>query len=191
MKRPVLPGPPPLTFRAAPLQNKAQRFPLIPPFESHRGQSLKHSATFLVTLLRYLPEAPGGSGQSSREETSLTAKLAVGAGWPMGCFIPPGCCSRHPPGLQGGQSNTCSEGRKEPQSISESVALTDAHWGPRARSGFPLPAVRATFRLSCCPREGPALFSILRAFCQEEMAHCGAEHVLPVSSQVGRGKAKQ
>ena len=55
----------PLTFRAAPPRNKARRFPLISAFESHRRQSLKRFATFLATLLRYLPEALGGSGQGS------------------------------------------------------------------------------------------------------------------------------
>lgn len=156
MKRPVLPGSPPLTFRAAPPRNKERHFPLISPFESHRGQSLKCSATFLATLLQYLPEAPGGSGQGSREETSLAAKLAVGTGWPTGCFIPPGCPSRLPQGLQGGQSNACGEGRKEPQSIAESVALTDARRvpepGPAApRQQYMPPPGSAAARGGVCP----------------------------------------
>lgn len=119
MKRLVLPGSPPLTFRAAPPRNKEQCFPLIFPFESHRGQSLKCSATFLATMLLNLPEALGGSGQGSGEETLLAVKLAVSAGWLTGCFIPPGCCSWNPPQLcregklmhaaRGGRSHTASQ----------------------------------------------------------------------------------
>ena len=82
----------------------------------------------------------------------------------------------------------CSEGRKEPQSVSESVAPTDKRESPGAQPGCPSPAVRATSWLSCCPREVSALFSILPAFCQEETACDRAEHVLPISSRVGRGK---
>lgn len=184
MKRPVLLGLPPLTFRAAPPRNKARRFPLISPFESHRGQSLKCSATFLVTLLRCLPEALGGSGRGSREETSIVPKLAIGAGWSTGHFIPPGCRSWHPLGLQGGQSNACGEGRKELQSISESVALTDAGRGPGGRSGCPSPATRATSQLRPCPREGSALLSISGAFRPEEAAERSACCQSP--GQVGR-----
>lgn len=112
------------------------------------------------------------------------ANLAIGAGWPTGRFIPPGCRSRHPLGLQGGQSNACGEGRKEPQSISELVALTDAGGGPGGRSGCPSPATCATSQLSPCPREGSALFSISGAFCPEEMAERSACCQSP--GQVGR-----
>lgn len=91
-----------------------------------------------------------------------------------------------PPALQGGQANACSKGRKEPYSISESVASTNTRWGPRAQPGCPSPAVGVISQFSCCPREESTLFSILRAFCQEE-SRARAASLLPG----GKGKTSE
>lgn len=93
------------------------------------------------------------------------------------------------PGFAGGGEVTRAARRgKEPQGVSESVASTDGRGAPGAQPGCPSPAVRATSPLSCCPREGSALFSILYAFCREAMARGGTEHVPPVPSRAGRGE---